>query len=79
MSSSGPGGIIRNGIRHKTDNAIQVKTTWRGKARVPKNSRTARRYVIPATSSGIRKDGLPVPVVPREQNTSAANIMSPKP
>jgi hypothetical protein len=61
------------------DNAMQVKTTWRGKARVPKNSRMAKRYVIPATTSGIRKDGLPVPLVLREQNTRAANIMSPKP
>lgn len=44
--------------------------TWRGNTDVEKNSRTARRYVMPATARGMMNDGSPKLLNLREQIVS---------
>src|ERR1700730_15381229 len=53
-------------------------TRW-GNLGVENNSRTANRYAMPATASGMMKDGAPMLPSLREQIVSATSKMTPNP
>jgi len=54
-----------------------MTTTRLGKLSVENNSRTARRYAMPATDSGMRKDGSPILAKFREQIVSETSKTTP--
>src|SRR5580698_8057331 len=78
MSSSAPGGVSRNGIRHSAVNTNPMTMTRLGNFGVQKNSRMASRYAMPATASGMINDGAPMLLNLREQAVSATSMTTPR-
>jgi hypothetical protein len=78
MSSSEPGGSRRNRRCEIAASKSPTRITCFGKLGVERNSRIARRYAIPETASGMRKDGAPRLLNWREQIVSATSKMVPR-
>src|SRR5580692_6079040 len=77
MSSSGPGGIRRNAICHTAAKMSPMTMTRFGNIGVEENSRTARRYTMPAIVKEEMKYGPPLSPKLREHMVSATHNVAP--
>src|SRR4051812_42054621 len=77
MSSSAPEGSRRNWrCQRAARTSPTTRTRW-GNLGVEKNSRTAKRYTIPATADQAMKDGPPLSPKLREQIVRATDNITP--
>src|ERR1700721_3133822 len=79
MSSSEPGDVSRNGTCHRAAKTSPMMMTRRGNLESEKKSRMVSRYAMPATASGMMKDGAPMLLNLREQIVKATSKMAPSP
>jgi len=67
------------GHAKKPANANPMTTARFGKLGVENNSRTVKRYAMPATASGMMNAGPPMSLELREQIVSETSKMTPSP